>query len=707
MPPYMAHIYPSVNGAYYLCVPFPAGIFKGRSTLETLGRAPTFDNAVVKGNKGLLLAKVAKPLLPSSPLSCYTLTKPFVSFSSGKEDPMRAISYSRGRGKLGHNNRSFTSPNVYPENTRNNIVIKQQDLKDAYDEVFGEALEAYNTKQKRKDRKIDSYFRKLFGQDPIDTVLKNDIKQQSFYEYVVGLGTAEDTGLVDWQKEDGTVVKANPEAAARAAMCLKKYMEGFQERNPKFYVFNAVIHMDEKTPHLHYDFIPYADGYKTGMTRQQGMAKALEQMGYGEGRQAVYNFTQTERKFFEEICKKYGFEVKPQEKGRGYTIPTRLYGQYKELKAKVETISKKKAEKQAELDATEEKLDAAKREVNKAVSIKEKIDDEIKRKDMESAEWDAELHLQQKEYAEVEAKKAQAQKEADEASERAEKAKADTVAEEAALKKLAGTEALIVFTREKIEYDKAPDPAFFNTKNKKRQLTDEYVGFLAPTMLAEAERIAESNLKKEYAALEAEKKKWEDVKHRTMHSDTIEAIKEKNAAVKERDDIKEKYEKLNKEHESLKKEIKRMFRGAIDVVKGWFRRTFLKKDDYPRLNGLLRETDTEFAREYLRSLVPKKSDKELSEKDKGVKAAIEEYVRQPVHEAAEIKKKLAATKKRIDEIKEKQKKQDEEEKVLTDLQLIELIHQQTVLENKQIVAFENIDYGDNEKDKDEGYPGKW
>ena len=30
------------------------------------------------------------------------------------------------------------------------------------------------------------------------------------------------------------------------ADCLKEYMEGFQKRNPNFYVFNAVLHMTKQ-----------------------------------------------------------------------------------------------------------------------------------------------------------------------------------------------------------------------------------------------------------------------------------------------------------------------------------------------------------------------------------------------------------------------------------------------------------------------------
>lgn len=241
----------------------------------------------------------------------------------------RKISFARGRGKLRHNNRDIVSANVDPSRIADNITIVKQDLGDAYKQIFGEAQAAYNAKQKRADRKIDDYFQKLFGRSPTDTVLKNDNKQQSFYEYVVGVGDMHDTGFA-----------SNPEMAEKAVECLKEYMRDFSKRNPNFYVFNAVVHKDEATPHMHFDFIPFADGYKTGMTRQQGIAKALEQMGYGKGEKAYINFTQSERNVFREICERHGIEVADEEKGRGETLTTAAYREYAEVKEKTQIAEK-------------------------------------------------------------------------------------------------------------------------------------------------------------------------------------------------------------------------------------------------------------------------------------------------------------------------------------------------------------------------------
>lgn len=231
---------------------------------------------------------------------------------------MRRISYARGKGKLRHNNREMISLNVDKARIKDNIELKRQSLADAYEEIFGDAVAEYNAKQRRSDRKISDYFEKMFDVKAdamrADTVIKNDNKQQSFYEYVVGVGTMHDTGYA-----------SNPDAAKIAVECLQEYMAGFEKRNPQFHVFNAVIHQDEATPHLHYDMIPFADGMKKGMTRQQGINKALEQMGYGTGKQAIANFTQSERKVFREICEAHGLKIAEETKGREQTYTCEEY----------------------------------------------------------------------------------------------------------------------------------------------------------------------------------------------------------------------------------------------------------------------------------------------------------------------------------------------------------------------------------------------
>lgn len=132
------------------------------------------------------------------------------------------------------------------------------------------------------------------------------------------IGTKDDTGV-------GT---PDREIAAR---CLTEYMEGFQKRNPNFYVFNAVLHMDEATPHLHIDYIPIGH-YKRGVDTQNGLAQALKEMGYGTGADTINRWRTAERKVLEEICNRHGIEISEPQKSRGYSYTVDEYKELQETK---------------------------------------------------------------------------------------------------------------------------------------------------------------------------------------------------------------------------------------------------------------------------------------------------------------------------------------------------------------------------------------
>lgn len=70
-----------------------------------------------------------------------------------------------------------------------------------------------------------------------------------------------------------------------AAELLREFADSFQARNPHLRVFNAVIHLDEATPHIHIDFVPFATEQKRGLSTRVSLTKALEQQGFkGEGK---------------------------------------------------------------------------------------------------------------------------------------------------------------------------------------------------------------------------------------------------------------------------------------------------------------------------------------------------------------------------------------------------------------------------------------
>lgn len=186
-------------------------------------------------------------------LRCYRHDNDFM-----KGEPMKkTISIRIGKGSISHNNRKFVAKNVDEKRVKDNVILCCENLKDVYDDLFGEALAEYNAKQKRKDRRIENYLDHITGGK----------QEKPFYELVFQIGNKDDTSC-------GT-----PDAEI-AANILREYYDDFLKRNPHIRVFNAVIHLDEATPHLHVDFVPFATGQSRGLSTRNSLNKALEQQGF-------------------------------------------------------------------------------------------------------------------------------------------------------------------------------------------------------------------------------------------------------------------------------------------------------------------------------------------------------------------------------------------------------------------------------------------
>ena len=216
---------------------------------------------------------------------------------------MGRISMPQGRGSLKHNIRDYTQEeksvhtNIDFDRTNQNIIFVHRNIKYAYEEIFGDAVREYNTKQKRNDRKIkdDDYLSKI-------KTSKNG--EHIFYEDVLQWGTQQDF--------------YDRETREKAKKALTKYIETFEERNPNLKLIGAYIHMDEASPHLHFDYIPVATGYKTGLPVRNSLSKAMEQMGYVVEKGASKKNNQTmlwkehEREYFASLCEEAGLEVEPE-----------------------------------------------------------------------------------------------------------------------------------------------------------------------------------------------------------------------------------------------------------------------------------------------------------------------------------------------------------------------------------------------------------
>lgn len=218
---------------------------------------------------------------------------------------MGRVSMPQGKGSQLHNRREYEKigkpipDNIDVSKSSENIILVDKDIKQAYQEIFGEALEQYNAKQKRADRKIEDY---------CDHIKKSKNGEKLFYEDVVQWGSKE-----DFQK---------PETRERAKEALVQYVKGFEERNPNLKLVGAYIHMDEASPHLHLDYIPVAQGYTRGLETRNSLDKAMKQMGYRPEKESRKNnatklWKENERSVFGEICRNMGLEVEAERKARG------------------------------------------------------------------------------------------------------------------------------------------------------------------------------------------------------------------------------------------------------------------------------------------------------------------------------------------------------------------------------------------------------
>lgn len=264
----------------------------------------------------------------------------------------KRISFGQGKGSIAHNNREFVADNVDVFRTPDNITFVCQPIGEAYDQLFKESTERYNARQKRNDRKVHgSYYEHLFGVKPCNTVRTAADKRKSFYEDVVQIGKKEDSGV---DTEDFQLVTE----------CLKEYMAGFQERNPNFYVFNAVLHMDEQTPHLHIDYIPVGH-YQRGQDTQNGIAQALKEMGYGDGKNAMARWRAAEVEVMNTICRAHGIEPLAPEKSRG----TLEVAEYKEQRHKADELAEQNAQADTELAEKRAAIESAEKKTAKLVEI--------------------------------------------------------------------------------------------------------------------------------------------------------------------------------------------------------------------------------------------------------------------------------------------------------------------------------------------------
>ena len=239
-----------------------------------------------------------------------------------------------GQGSVNHNSRAFNAKNTDPERSHLNITYCHENIKAVFHELFDEALKRYNDKQTRADRKIEDYYEKI----------RSSKQEKPFHEIILQVGNKDDMSA---EGEDGQL----------AAAVLDEYMRGFQERNPRLRVFSAHLHMDEATPHLHIDFVPFTTGSKRGLDTRVSLKQALAAQGFKGGTRGDTEWSQwvrSEKEQLAAVMERHGIEW--EDKGT-HDKHLSVLDYKKEQRAKeIAALETVKAEKESQVESQERRL---------------------------------------------------------------------------------------------------------------------------------------------------------------------------------------------------------------------------------------------------------------------------------------------------------------------------------------------------------------
>lgn len=177
-----------------------------------------------------------------------------ISFTAHVSNKKSAItSKSKLAGVAKHNLRKYKSE----EYSANNIFLIYgtdnlvQDVKAVYHQEFDEALKAYNENQTRADRKIEDYFEHVANKE-----------QDMAVEIIIQVGDRD-----YWQE--------HLENKVFMRQIYRTILAELQYQLPQFVVANAVVHMDEDSPHMHVVGVPVGTDYKKGMFKQVSKRKVF------------------------------------------------------------------------------------------------------------------------------------------------------------------------------------------------------------------------------------------------------------------------------------------------------------------------------------------------------------------------------------------------------------------------------------------------
>ena len=246
----------------------------------------------------------------------------------------RTISVEVGKGSVNHNSRKFRAENVDGNRTHLNIDYCNERIQAVYHQLFDEALKRYNEKQARADRRISNYYEKI----------RSGNQEKPFHEIILQIGNKED-------------MSATGEYAELARTVLDKYYQGFQERNPNLRVFSAHLHMDEATPHIHIDFVPFTTGSKRGLDTRVSLKQALAAQGFKGGTRGATEWAQwvqSEKEQLAAVMERY--DIQWEQKGTHEKHLSVLDYKKQEREKEIAALDTVLTKKQDELETVQKRI---------------------------------------------------------------------------------------------------------------------------------------------------------------------------------------------------------------------------------------------------------------------------------------------------------------------------------------------------------------
>ena len=261
----------------------------------------------------------------------------------------KTASLAHNRREQGKEGKHSTIKN---ELTENNVTLIDIDIKEAYKQLFSEAVDDYNKTQKRSDRKIKNYYSKIHS----------DKKKNTHYEYIFQLGNIKN------RIDDDTFI----------TVC-SDYVASFQERNPNLFLVGAYIHLDEEaSPHMHMDYIPIGH-YDKGMRLQTSSNKAFEELTNYKSQSkrdtAQIKWQESEREYIKSFCRDYGIEVIDGDSKGKKSLSIAEYKAQQDMKQAQQAIEQAELLKQnadAEIKAQDARIQSAKQEADKQLQEQQK-----------------------------------------------------------------------------------------------------------------------------------------------------------------------------------------------------------------------------------------------------------------------------------------------------------------------------------------------